>query len=174
MMNHDDLPDIMYFGAANQISELKGQVFLTPHIGIASLFIIDTDDLFREFKGYEISCNLSYRQWSYPNDLLDEPLKKVNVGHNIVDFENRTCSGMSSGYIHVVDVSKVKDKLTLFTTNDPDRELIYSGDEPLPIIQYIPHTLEWDFCFCAEDVKIHGTGTARKLESGRPPQVETF
>ena len=97
-INHSELPNIMYFGSSKQIHELKNRVFLTPYIGIASLFIIDNSDLFP--KGYSISCNLGYRQWNYSNDLLAEPLKMVNVRHNIVAFENETFKGKSSGYIH--------------------------------------------------------------------------
>ena len=161
MLNYKGLPDIMYFGSAKQLKELKNRVFLTPHIGIASLFIIDKGDLFP--KDYRINCNTSYRQWSYSNDLLTEPLKMVNVTHNIPAFENETFKGQSSGYIYVVDISKVKDKLSLFVTNDPDREVIYNGEEPLNIIKYISHTVQWDFTFCQENVKEHGIGTAEKM-----------
>ena len=160
MLNYNELPDIMYFGAAKKINELKDRVFLTPHIGIASLFIID--GLFP--KGYRINCNIGYRQWNCSNDLLTEPLKKVNVTHNIPDFENETFEGQSSGYIHVINISKVKDKLSLFVTNNPDREVIYNGEEPLIIVKYIPHTVQWDFNFSQDDVKQFGIGTAEKID----------
>ena len=117
MLNHSELPDTMYFGSSKQMKELKGKVFLTPHIGIASLFVIDTDDLFPT--GYSISCNLGYRQWAFSDDLLTKPLKMVNVTHNIVDFGARVFEGESSGYIHTIDISDAKDQLSLFTTNDP-------------------------------------------------------
>jgi hypothetical protein len=87
----------------------------------------------------------------------------VNVLHNIVEFEGETFMGQSSGYIHVVDISKVKGKLSLFDTNDPDREVIYNGEEPLIIIECIPCTVEWDFSFCQDVVKKHGIGTAKKI-----------
>jgi hypothetical protein len=161
MLNHEDLPDIMYFGSSKQITELKNKVFLTPHIGLASLFIITGDDLFPQ--GYRTSCNLSYRQWNFPNELLQEPLKMVNVRHNIVAFENEIFEGQSSGYIHVVDITNVKNKLSLFVTNNPDREVIYNGDESLTIIEIIPHTVQWDFTFNPDDVKQFGIGIAEKL-----------
>ncbi len=161
MLKYNELPDTMYFGSAKQILELKNKVFLTPHIGIASLFIIDDRDLFP--KGYNCNCNISYRQWNYSNNLLAKSLKTINVLHNIAAFENKTFEGQSSGYIHVVDISKVKDKLSLFVTNDPDREVIYNGEEPLIIIKYIPHTVQWDFNFSQDDVKQFGVGTAEKV-----------
>ena len=160
MLNYNELPDIMYFGSSKQFNELKNRVFLTPHIGIASLFIIG-DELFPE--GYAINCNIGYRQWSWSNDLLTEPLQTVNVTHNISAFENETFKGQSSGYIHVVNISNVKDRLSLFVTNDPNREVIYNGEEPLTIIKCIPHSLKWDFSFCQENLKEHGVGTAEKI-----------
>ena len=164
MLDFNKLPDIMYFGTSKQMSVLKNRVFLTPHIGIASLFIINTDDLFNSFpKGYKTSCNISYRQWDWPNDLLAEPLAVVNATHNIPAFENLPSKGESSGYIHVVDTSNIKDRLSLFTTNNPDREVIYNGDEPLTIVKCIPHTLQWDFRFCSDDVRKHGIGIAGKI-----------
>ena len=164
MFDFNELPDIMYFGASKQMSILKGRVFLTPYMGIASLFIIDKNDLFRSFpKGYKTRCNISYRQWGYSNDLLLKPLEIVNAYHNIVVFENESSKGVSCGYIHVVNINNVKDKLSLFDTNNPDREVIYSGEEPLTIINCIPHTVKWDFCFSQEDVKRHGIGIAEKI-----------
>jgi hypothetical protein len=103
----------MYFGSSQKLEELKNKVFLTPHMGIASIFIIDTGDMFP--KDYACKCNIEYRQ------------------------------------------------LSLFDTNDPDREVIYSGDEPLTIIRHIPHTIEWDLAFSQDDVKRYGIGTAEKI-----------
>jgi len=160
MLVHNTLPNIMYFGSSKQIRNLRGRVFLTPHIGVASLFIIDDNDLFP--KGYTTSCNLSYNQWNYSNELLAEPLKTVNVRHNIVVFENEIFRGQSSGFIHVVNVSGVKDRLSLYVTNNPDREVVYNGDEPLSIIEIIPHTVKWDFTFNPDDVKQFGVGTAER------------
>ena len=164
MRNAELLPNVMYFGASKAMTELKDQVFLTPHIGIASLFIINTDDLFARFpKGYCYHCNISYRQWDYPNDRLAEPLQMVNAFHNIAELASERYEGQSSGTIHAVDISGVKDKLSLFTTNDPDREVVYHGDTPLTVIKHIPNTVRWDFCFCGDDVRKHGLGTVIKV-----------
>lgn len=85
-----------------------------------------------------------------------------NVIHNIADFKHKTFTGISSGYIHVIDISNVKDKLSPFD-NNPDREVIYTGEQPLTIIKYIPHTVQWDFNFSHEEVEKHGIGLAEKL-----------
>ena len=160
MLHSGELPDIMYFGASNPKSELKDTVFLTPHMGIASLFVIDVDDLFPE--GYAVNCNLSYRQWHFPNHMLMKPLDEVNVLHNIPAFEHTVLSGVSNGYIHTIDIRKHKEKLTLFETNDPDREVVYHGGEPLTILACTPCTVRWDFSFSPAEVKKHGAGSAIK------------
>ena len=63
MFNSNTLPDIMYFGAPKEIPQLTKRVFLTPHAGIASLFVIDAEDLFP--KGYSVNGNIFYDQWEY-------------------------------------------------------------------------------------------------------------
>jgi len=150
----DDLPDTMYFGAPRWVGELKNRVFLTPYMGIASLFIIDKNDLLA-FAG-NCSFNLGYRQWYCPNDQLKEPLKVVNMIHNIKELENEVFTGRSCGYIYEVDIHNVKDKLSQFVTNDPGREVIYTGEEPLPIVKCTPHSLRWDFRFDPEEAGKHG------------------
>jgi hypothetical protein len=161
MLNNHSLPDTMYFGSPKRISELKNKVFLTPYMGIASMFIIDKENLFP--KGYQTSCNLSYRQWHSLNNLLLEPLKMVNIVHNITAFENDVFEGQSTGYIYVVDITDVKDRLTVFVTNNPDREVIYNGEEPLIITKHILHTLRWDLSYNSDEVKKHGVGVAQKI-----------
>jgi len=150
----NDLPDIMYFGAPQRIKELKNRVFLTPHIGIASLFIIDKNKV-QQFTN-EYNFNIGYRQWTFSNDQLKAPLNEVNMLHNIPKFENKVFAGEASGYIYEVDIRDVKNKLSLFVTNDPNREVIYNGQESFPIVRCIPHNLWWDFKFDLEEVKKHG------------------
>lgn len=144
----------MYFGTPNEIKELKGRVFLTPHIGIASLFIINKEELPIESRGY--SFNIGYRQWLFPNEKLQKPLSAVNMIHNIRELSDQVLTGQSKGYIYAIDINDIKDELSLFVTNDPDREVIYNGGKPLKIMECITHTLDWDFTFDQEEENKHG------------------
>lgn len=144
----------MYFGSPNEIKELKKRVFLTPHMGIASLFIINKEELPMESKGYNF--NIGYRQWMFPNEKLQKPLSNVNMIHNIRELSDRVLTGQSKGYIYTIDVNDIKEKLSLFVTNDPDREVIYNGEKTLKIIDCITHTLNWDFVFDQEEENKHG------------------
>lgn len=161
MLNYEKLPNIMYFGTSKKIEILKDKVFLTPYIGIASLFIINDNDIFP--KGYKTKCNLTYKQWNYPNELLKYPQKTVNINHNIPLFKNEIYKGTANGFIYKINIEDIKDKLSLFVTNNPDREVIYNGENPLKIIEIIPHTLEWDFSFNEINVQKYGMGTAEKV-----------
>jgi len=162
MIDYSNLPDVMYFGAPKQVDELKNRVFLTPHMGIASLFIIDKNDILRFTERY--SFNIGYRQWGFANEKLKVPLRTVNMLHNIADLEDKVYTGRSSGYIYEVDISNVKDRLSLFVTNDPDREVIYNGEEPLAIVRGISHSLRWDFSFDPEEVIKHGAAQRSRRE----------
>lgn len=144
----------MYFASPNEIKELKGRVFLTPHIGIASLFIINKEELPAESRGY--SFNIGYRQWSFPNEKLQQALSTVNMIHNIRELSKQVLTGQSKGYIYKIDVNDIKDELSLFVTNDPDREVIYNGEKPLKIMDCITHTLDWDFTFDQEEENKYG------------------
>ena len=84
----------------------------------------------------------------------------VNATHNIEAFKGEPSQGKPKGCIHVVDVSNVKDRLPLFTSNNPGREVIYNGEKPPPILEIIPHALFWDFKFCRENTEKYGFGAA--------------
>ncbi len=152
-----NLPDIMYFGSPRQVNELSGRVFLTPHMGIASLFTIDLGNL-RKFT-MDYSYNVGYLQWHYPDSKLQKLLDMVNMTHNIRELQDNVYSGESSGFIHAVNMTRYKDRITLFVTNDSNREVIYNGIESLDIISVTPHRLHWDFSFDEAEVEKHGPAT---------------
>ena len=87
----------------------------------------------------------------------------VNARHNIIAFEHVIFKGCSSGFIYNADITKIKNKLPLFETKDPDREVVYYGDEPLTILACTPCTVQWDFCFSPDDVKKCGIGIVTKM-----------
>lgn len=164
MFTMENLPDILYFASPRKQKTLKGKVFLTPYLGIASIFIIDRrkvmDAYFKEQLGYvpkKSSYNLGYSEWEYHNSRLQKPLTMVNIKHNIPDVTG-IGNGVAQGYIHVVDISSVKDKLHTFVTNDPDREVIYEGKDPLLITNIIPHEVQYRISFDITEVERFGKG----------------
>ena len=121
---------------------------MTPHIGIASVFIIGRDDIMKPFifdtfgkMPRSMSYHTTYAEFYLSNTMLTEPFDMVNIYHNISDLSGLEREGISSGWMHVIDV---KDQLELYDENpNADREVIYNGDRPLKIIEMIPHTAMW-------------------------------
>jgi len=148
----DNLPNIMYFGSDKLLSELRGKIFLTPHIGIASLFIQNTSSI-KLLRG--CSCNIEYMEWDYPNEKLQHPLELVSMTHSLKEITEIE-EGISNGYIYKIDISKIKDKLSLFITNDPDREVIYWENKPLNILEVISHTIRWKCQYDKNNAIRHG------------------
>jgi hypothetical protein len=167
----DTLPDIMYFGSRNPHEVVQGdKVFLTPYKGIASIFTIDVSktiaDWYEKKTGHapeRVSFNTSYREWEAEGVDLVRPLRHVHITHNIPEI-TETIKGKSLGYIHCIDVSKIKDQLKMFpASNDSDREVYYDGGEPLVPVEIIKHRLHWEMKYSPENEKHHGTGI---VESG--------
>lgn len=152
------LPDKVYHGSPNRIFEIKEGSFLTPHIGIASIFIVDKKDLSHYTRSIP-SYNIGYEQWDWNDEQLQSPLEYLNITHNIQKLD-KTYYGKSSGFIYEIDISKVKDKFKTFVTNDENREIIYTGKEPLKISKAIKHSIKWDFKFSQKDADVFGIAEA--------------
>lgn len=166
----DDLPNVMYFGSPNKHEELKGKVFLSPLAGIASIFCVDTMAILRRYAIEELghtisrnSVNFGYDEYTAPTPKLKKPLSTIHIKHNIPKFQ-RTTVGRSKGYIHVVDVSKVKDKLHQYKEQPIEREVYYESDEPLPIMRITEHEVKWTFSYDEERSYEFGDGFVEEIE----------
>lgn len=158
------IPDIMYFSSPADIkteyisAEATGQVFMSPWIGISSLFIIDR---FRDAGAYfrkillehnlellSSSYNIDYDEWWLEDSKLSRPLKEAHLRHNIEAFAHAApLHAISSGFIYKLDVSGIKEELKLYVTQDADRELVYTGKEKIPVTEKIPHTIHWELSY---------------------------
>lgn len=125
----DKTPNIMYFGSAKKLDQLDTPAFLAPYKGIAQLFTIRKDNI----KKCQ-SMILKYREWE---DLKDERVKKildlVHIYHN--NSEAKKVNGEAVGYIHHIDVSKIKDQLIEVDGSTTEREVLYIGSESLPVVK---------------------------------------
>lgn len=166
-MDISKIPDTLYFSAPIRYKKLQGQVFLSPHIGISSLFIVNRHQVLREYFAKEVgttpdkikgSWNIGYDEWDLKGDALDRQVDKVHINHNVPEFKH-TMSGVSKGYIHKINISKFKDKLHQHGDHPIDKEIIYQGIEPLPIIEIIPHTVYWEITFSEDNMKNAGMGS---------------
>ena len=176
------IPDVMYFSAPWDIkaeylsAEMTGQVFMSPWIGISSLFVIDR---FREVGTYfertllehnmelvSSKYNIDYDEWYSDSDRLTLPLKEAHLRHNVEAFRHvAPLQSISSGSIYKLDVSGIKEELQLYVTQDADRELVYSGKEKIPVMEKISHTIHWELSY-GEHSSFSGILSARELVSG--------
>jgi GNAT superfamily N-acetyltransferase len=133
------IPDFMYFGSRKKLDKLSGEaLFLTPHKGIASIFIADHLANEKGFKDYS-SHYTEYPAWNADDSELQNPLETVEIRHNI---EGVSGEGEVSGYIYKVDVRGIKDKLRRYKGSDESREVVYSGED-LKFVSRTPHKIQW-------------------------------
>ena len=80
---------------------------------------------------------------------------------------------VSSGYIFKLDVSGIKEDLKLYVTEDADRELVYSGKEKIPVVEKIPHTIQWELSYGGNEPQLLHPGkvSVRDLASGEVREV---
>lgn len=182
------IPDSMYFSSPKDIkteylsAEVTGQVFMSPWIGISSLFIIDRHrevrDYFRKallsrrMELLSSNYNIDYDEWEIQEpDRLGCPFREAHLRHNVEAFAHvQPLRSLSSGFIYKLDVSGIKEELQLYVTQDADRELVYTGKEKIPIIDKNPHTIRWELSY-REDFACQGNLSARDLDSGEVRQV---
>lgn len=153
-----NIPDKLYFASPIELKDsihvtTDRGLFLTPYIGIASLFVIDRKSVMRQYFKNALNLNgsvnissnytIGYDEWDLPDDKLNSPLDMCHIKHNIPNIQ-KVVNGTSTGYIHEIDVTYVKDQLQLYLTKDANRELIYKGSIPLKITKVISHTINWE------------------------------
>ncbi|HBA46254.1 MAG TPA: hypothetical protein DCZ91_00315 [Lachnospiraceae bacterium] len=181
------IPDIMYFSSPQDIdtgylsADITGQVFMSPWIGISSLFVIDRfqdagayfQKILSEHNLQLLSShyNIDYDEWLLSDALLDRPLKEAHLRHNIEAFAHvPPLRSVSSGYIYKLDVSGIREELKLYVTEDADRELVYTGKERIPVIEKIPHTIQWELSYGGGQSWL-GKISARDMSSGEVREI---
>ena len=99
-----ELSNILYFGSNLKLMELKGKVFLTPYICIASLFIASY--YVKSILRYKHnSFSLKYKEWDLSNEQLINPLPNTTIYHNIESLSK--FYGTATGFIYFIDITKV-------------------------------------------------------------------
>ncbi len=156
--------DELYHGSPNDLTELKGygrasqyknSIFLSPLKGIASIFIINKQDLYgEENHGYR-SIYWSYDVWRQDVSKLNTIPKHITVYHNAKTFKET--HGESTGYLYSIKLTDdVKSKLKTFGGGDTKRECRYVGDEPLKYTSKQKITVTWETKFDPSMVKQFG------------------
>ena len=132
--------DMMYFGSFkdfgnNMLKLSKPRLFVTPYMGIASIFTVDRSR-------YNIppgeSVNLAYDEWN--SDDNEEPFEEIHtIVEGIPDFPERSFE--STGWIYGVDISKYKDNIYQESWMNPEKEFLIIDVPELPIAKKIRHEM---------------------------------
>lgn len=176
--NLNNLPDILYFSSPTRLNsktisaKAPRGLFMSPYIGISSMFIFDRKIVSNHFNEIlnknnkeliKVSFNISYNEWNLPDNQLNKPLQKIHVHHNIPEFREIK-TGVSKGFIYAIDVSSIKNELQLFTTEDANREVVYKGSNKLPIKQVIEHQIQWEISYKEDPNHVRGTFESKPLK----------
>lgn len=131
----------VYFGSpidfdTGEISVRNSVLFVTPYIGIASIFTTDK----RRYNTPRGSYNIGYEEWLKPVDELYKPLNEIHV---IIegDPDHPTEQFESHGYIYEIDVNDIKDSIFRYPWMDPEREFLICGLDYVKYSKKIPHSM---------------------------------
>ena len=132
--------DIMYFGSYkdfgnNMLKLSKPRLFVTPYMGIASIFTVDRSR-------YNIppgqSVNLAYDEWNIDDNT--EPFDEIHtIVEGIPDFPERSFE--NTGWIYGIDISKFKDKIYQEEWMNPEKEFLIIDVPEIPITKKIRHEM---------------------------------
>ena len=131
--------NIMYFGSdidfgENSIKLNKPELFLTPFIGLASIFTTKRSR-------YGIppglkDINLAYEEWYSPE--LDKPFDEIHVTvEGCPELNERRFE--ATGYIYAIDISEYKDNIYQKDWMDSNKEFLLCDVPLVPIRMKIEH-----------------------------------
>ena len=131
--------NIMYFGSdidfgENSIKLNKPELFLTPFIGLASIFTTKRSR-------YGIppglkDINLAYEEWYSPE--LDKPFDEIHVTvEGCPELNERKFE--ATGYIYAIDISEYKDDIYQKDWMDSNKEFLLCDVPLVPIREKIEH-----------------------------------
>ena len=129
----------VYYGAIHsgeKHRKLSSPLFVTPYIGIASIFA-GREKLWPELRkrGIVGETNLDYDEWGLPEKDLNKIFRIVHVTVQ-VPFSNTACKTdvepfeiKLKGYIHTVDTTDIKDDIYQYKWMDKTREYLIDVPE---------------------------------------------
>lgn len=107
--------------SSNKLPVENGDLFVTPHPGIASIFIIDKNKVKEHFSKKVRNINYHYDEWF--SSKLDKPFKEVHVTvEGDPDFEEFVYTGY--GYIYEINADKYRDDLRCYSWMEESKEAV--------------------------------------------------
>lgn len=123
----------VYFGSPNKMPstmKLDGPLFVTPYIGLASIFAVRPQDLRKYGVTREIRVNRDYDEWKLPLTQLKEPFSTIHVVLQGLDkpFTMKPVVENATGYIYEIEVTpEIKDHIYQSSKMDKEKEFCIDG-----------------------------------------------
>ena len=150
--------DFVYHGSPKKLKRIKPSgiykeekngVFLSPYKGVASLFVIDTKDLFKiKYK----SIFIGYKEWNSRKTKQQNPLKNTTIYHN--DINAKPVKGKSVGYIYTIDKNTLGETHEYEFNKNDQQEFIC--DDVVEFISSEKIIINWVFEYSNTMLKEYG------------------
>ena len=141
--------EYLYFGSSIKHSVISANKFLTLLPGIASIFVINKNDLYQGINKYYNFINFEYDLWNKSINFLKEKQSKVKIYNNAKDWIKT--KGVSEGYIHKIKLTDyIRNNLKVYNNSDVRYEIVYTGKKEIKVDSVIKHKIEWT-CEFSED-----------------------
>lgn len=126
--SNDDKIKKLYVGRTtkhvDKLPVANDELFVTPHIGIASIFIIDKDKLRKHLSSNIHNVNFAYDEWY--SSKLDKPFKEVHVTvEGDPNYNEFVYTGY--GYIYEIDADNYRDRLRCYSWMEESKEAVIAN-----------------------------------------------
>lgn len=116
----------VYFGSPNKMPstmKLDGPLFVTPYIGLASIFAVRPQNMQKYGVPRGVDYNRDYDEWKLPFDKLKKPLKELHVWVEGKGINIKPVTEDVSGYVYTIDITpEIKDHIYQSSKMDKERE----------------------------------------------------
>jgi ribosomal protein S18 acetylase RimI-like enzyme len=136
--------DTVYLGYPGDKFRKKKVYFVTPYIGVASIFAAHNAFVEKLNEMGLRSFNSAYDEWDLPAKDLKEPLHVVHV--KIRSYEGKTFDKFeieSKGFIFAIDISKLKDNIFVYPWMTKSREVLIANTQNVPVTACYPVTVKY-------------------------------
>lgn len=131
--------DTVYLGMSDSGFRKKKVYFVTPYMGVASIFAAHDAFVHKLNEMGLHSFNSAYDEWNAPAKDLKEPLHTVHV--KIRSYEGKTFKKFEikgTGYIFAIDISNLKDNIYVYPWMTKSREVLIANKQTVPVKECYP------------------------------------
>lgn len=138
--------DEVYFGSKNKIEspmQVKGPLFITPYIGIASIFAVRPTNLEKYGVPKGANVNKAYEEWNHIPENIERlekgPLDEIHMNICGAPYVKEVTE-THSGYIYVIKVTdEIRNNIWRSSVMDRSFEYVIENISSIELTKEIPH-----------------------------------